>query len=835
MEILCPSPPPSPYPAVDGQRRIHYGGRRELHSGEAWVHVAVGRSPEKTLGLLRWTLRRFGCGRIALLHVHQPSPLIPTLLGKIPAGQATEELVVSHRKSEKEEMNKILLSYLAFCHRAKVQATLLVTENDQIHDGILALVNQYEITRLVMGSTPDNCFKLKASCGKESLVVRNAPAFCEIWFVWRGRHIWTREANAATDKNIALRNQDDAMTTKRIRLSSFSNIAVSLLDEGYITCETSTVVDHNQGIVSDNDQSIEYEVLGSPEANHLYNLSIANLQDPEYELNSTFWSDSSVQMETLQLYSKQILDRNINQVMVEAEGSRKEAFVELLRRKETESKVTNAFSRTKASESAEKHEIKMREELEILLVAARKQREELIKNKENAIAGLDSSMRRLAILDGRTKKISLRMDEVAVELEVIQSSIQNMRQKKLKMQKLKGRHVDQVEGCTYNHATLSNCTSAALVDDSYGFRELTLLDIQSATCKFSESFKIRSQGNGSVYKGEIMNKSVMIHKLHAHSIHSVRQFQQKVHILSKVRHPHLVTLFGACPEALCLVYEYLPNGSLHDCLFSKCSNPRLPWKIRARIVAEISSALLFLHSCKPQMIIHGDLKLENILLDTDFHCKLADFGISQLLMDGMKVYPSFCRDSEFNGSFPYADPEYQKTKVLTPKFDIYYFGIVILQLLTGKQEPVGLAGEVRHAMSCGKLSSVLDPTAGEWPMEVAGRLAEFGIRCSEASSRDRPELTPGTVRDLEQLHLMRERQVPSCFLCPILQEIMHDPQVCADGITYEGQAIREWMENGRETSPMTNLKLEHRSLTPNHALRLAIQDWLCHSRSSLKL
>lgn len=837
MEILSPSPPPSPCPAVDDQLRLRLrcGGRREQNLGEAWVHVAVGRSPEKTLGLLRWALRRLGCGRIALLHVHQPSPLIPTLLGKIPVAQATEELVLSHRKSEREEMNKILLAYLAFCHRAQVQATLLVTENDQIHDGILKLVNHYGITKLVMGSTPDSCFKLKASYGKESLMARNAPAFCEIWFVCRGRHIWTREASAATDKNIPVHNHDDVMTTERIRFSSYSNNAEAILDEGYSMCEALTTVILNQGIVSDYDRPNNYEALGAHDASHFYNMSISNCQDAESALNSTIWSDSSLRMETLQLYSKEILDRNLKQVMMEAEGSRKEAFIELLKCKETMSKVASSSARAKASESAERNEIKKREELEVLLVATRRHHEDLIKNKEKAVAGLDSSIRRLAILDAHAKRINLRMDEFAAELEVIQSSIETIRRKKLKIQKREDRHMDQVEGCTYIHATLPNCMSIVLGDDLYSFREFTLLDMQSATCKFSESFKIRSQGHGCVYKGEIMSRTVMIHKLHSHSIESVRQFQQEVYILSKVRHPHLVTLVGACPEALCLVYEYLPNGSLHDHLFSKCSNHRLPWKIRARTIAEISSALLFFHSCKPQMIIHGDLKLENILLDTDFHCKIADFCFSRLFTDGMKDYPSFLGGSELKGSFAYADPEYQRSKVLTPKTDIYYFGIVILQLLTGKQEPVGLAAEVRRAMSCGKLSSILDPTAGEWPMEVARRLAEFGLRCSEASSRDRPELTPGTVQDLEQLHLMSEREVPSSFLCPILQEIMHDPQVCADGLTYEGRAIRVWMENGRETSPVTNLKLEHRNLTPNHALRFAIQDWLCHSHSLLKL
>ncbi|CAL5016967.1 unnamed protein product [Urochloa decumbens] len=802
MEILGPSPPlPGSCP------HLRCGcGRREQHRGEPWVHVAVGRSPEKTLGLLRWALRRFGNPRIVLLHVHQPSPLIPTLLGKIPAAQATEELVLSHRKSEKEEMDKVLHSYLAFCRRAQVQATLLCTENDQIHGGILELVNNYRITKLVMGSTPDNCFKLKY--GKESLMASNAPAFCQIWFVWRGRQIWTREASAATDNTTTVHYQDDVMTTKRIRFSSYSNNAETRPDEGYVSGEA-LALDLNQVIISDHG---DYEALGAHEANHLYSMSMAKWQDT----NSTFLSDSSVHMDTLPLHSKEVLDRNLKQVMMEADGSRKEAFVELLKRKETESKVASAFARAKDFDSARKHEIKMMGELEVLLAATRKQHKDLIKNKERSVAGLESSVRRLATLDARAAKIKLQTDEFSEELEVIQSSIESLRQKKLKMPMAE---------------ELSNCMPNAFGDDLYGFREFTLLDMQSATCEFSESFKIRSQGHGCVYKGEIMNRAVMIYKLHPHSIESMNQFEREVYILSKVRHPHLLTLVGACPEALCLVHEYLPNESLHDRLFRRCNSNWLPWKIRARIVAEISGVLLFLHSRKPQMVIHGNLKLENILLDTECHCKIADFGFPWLFADGMKDSPSFGEGSDLKGSFPYADTEYKRSKVMTPKSDMYYFGMVILQLLTGKQELEGLAGEVRRAMSCGKLSSILDPTAGQWPVEVAGRLAELGLRCSETSSRDRPELTPGAVRDLEQLYFMREEQTPCSFLCPILQEIMHDPQVCADGLTYEGRAIREWMEAGRETSPVTGLKLEHRNLTPNHALRFAIQDWLRHSHT----
>ena len=122
-----------------------------------------------------------------------------------------------------------------------------------------------------------------------------------------------------------------------------------------------------------------------------------------------------------------------------------------------------------------------------------------------------------------------------------------------------------------------------------------------------------------------------------------------------------MALVGACPDAPCLVYEYLHNGSLHGRLFSECNTPLLPWKIRARIVAEISSALLFLRSCKPQMIVHGGLNLENILLDSNLHCKLADFGI---LTEDTKGYPAFtAAGSGLKGTFPYAAREYERSEV----------------------------------------------------------------------------------------------------------------------------------------------------------------------------
>lgn len=242
----------------------------------------------------------------------------------------------------------------------------------------------------------------------------------------------------------------------------------------------------------------------------------------------------------------------------------------------------------------------------------------------------------------------------------------------------------------------------------------------------------------------------------------------QVYALSKLRHPHLVNLIGVCPELLSLVYEYLPNGTLQYRLF--CRNPTtlLTWKVRTRIIAEISSALLFLHSSKPERIIHGNLKPDNIFLDSDLNCKIGDFGICRFVPEDTRTCPLFHRNTEPKGAFSYTDPEYQRTGVLTPKFDVYSFGIIILQLLTGKP-PLGLASEVRRAVLSGTLSLILDMNAGDWPCDVATKLAKFGLQCSEMNSRDRPDLTPELVRELDQLHLMEERPVPSFFLCPILQ------------------------------------------------------------------
>ncbi|KAK7258233.1 hypothetical protein RIF29_32792 [Crotalaria pallida] len=108
--------------------------------------------------------------------------------------------------------------------------------------------------------------------------------------------------------------------------------------------------------------------------------------------------------------------------------------------------------------------------------------------------------------------------------------------------------------------------------------------------------------------------------------------EELIDILSCMRHPNMVLLLGACPEYGILIYEYMANGSLDDCLFrKKKSCVVLPWQLRIRIAAEIATGLLFLHQAKPEPLVHRDLKPGNILLDKNYVCKISDVGLARLI------------------------------------------------------------------------------------------------------------------------------------------------------------------------------------------------------------
>ncbi|KAH7852081.1 hypothetical protein Vadar_020371 [Vaccinium darrowii] len=364
------------------------------------------------------------------------------------------------------------------------------------------------------------------------------------------------------------------------------------------------------------------------------------------------------------------------------------------------------------------------------------------------------------------------------------------------------------------------------------YRRYTKDEIEMATDSFSETKLIGEGSYGKVYRCNLDKIPVAVKVLRSDALEKIKEFLTEIEVLSQLRHPHIVLLLGACPEIGCLVFEYMENGSLEDFVSDESSRKPLPWFVRFRIAFEVACGLAFLHNSRPYPIIHRDLKPGNILLDRNYVSKIGDVGLAKLISNVTPDNITHYRDSAIFGTLHYVDPEYHRTGTVRPKSDLYAFGIIVLQLLAA-QHPNGLLLKFETALSNGWLYAILDKSIPDWPLAEAEELAQMALKCSKLRCRDRPDLETEVLPLLKRLADMADasskvqrnsNHAPSHYYCPILQEVMEDPYIAADGFTYEHRAIKTWLER-RSLSPVTKLRLEHKVLIPNHTLRSAIEDW----------
>ncbi|XP_048628020.1 U-box domain-containing protein 52-like isoform X1 [Brassica napus] len=295
---------------------------------------------------------------------------------------------------------------------------------------------------------------------------------------------------------------------------------------------------------------------------------------------------------------------------------------------------------------------------------------------------------------------------------------------------------------------------------SHGFvryRKYTVEEIEEATSNFDESKKVGEGGYGPVFRGYLDHTSVAVKVLRPDAAQGRSQFQKEVEVLSCIRHPNMVLLLGACPEFGILVYEYMAKGSLEDRLFMQGNTPPISWQLRFRIAAEIATGLLFLHQTKPEPIVHRDLKPANVLLDYNYVSKISDVGLARLVPAVAENVTQY-RVTSAAGTFCYIDPEYQQTGMLGVKSDVYSLGIMLLQILTGKQ-PMGLTYYVEQAIEEGRLKDMLDPAVPDWPMEEAMSLAKLSLQCAELRRKDRPDLGKEILPELNRLRDIGEESL----------------------------------------------------------------------------
>lgn len=321
---------------------------------------------------------------------------------------------------------------------------------------------------------------------------------------------------------------------------------------------------------------------------------------------------------------------------------------------------------------------------------------------------------------------------------------------------------------------LNRHRSAGLLPPVFTFDEL-----ESSTNRFDPKRKIGDGGFGSVYLGQLPDtRFVAVKQLH-HFHHratvsgggrafSTKSFCNEILILSSIDHPNLVKLHGYCsdPRGLLLVYDYVPNGTLADHLHGNRSlyrNGALSWHVRVDIALQIAMAIEYLHFFVQPPIVHRDITTSNIFVEKDMRVKLGDFGLSRLLALPEKIEDSEASTNNNNsstgfvwtgpqGTPGYLDPDYHRSFQLTEKSDVYSYGVVLLELVTGmkavdrrrEKREVALAEMVVSRIQMGLLHQVVDPVlaaveGGHVVKESVGAVAELAFRCVADDKDDRPD------------------------------------------------------------------------------------------------
>ncbi|XP_062229830.1 probable serine/threonine-protein kinase PBL19 isoform X1 [Phragmites australis] len=304
-------------------------------------------------------------------------------------------------------------------------------------------------------------------------------------------------------------------------------------------------------------------------------------------------------------------------------------------------------------------------------------------------------------------------------------------------------------------------------------RVFDLEELSSATNGFSRALKVGEGGFGYVYRAFFRSAGggrvvLAVKRLNQRSLQGHKQWLAEVQFLGVLEHPNLVKLIGYCAvdseesKHRLLVYEFMPNKSLDDHLFNR-AHPPLSWRMRLQIMIGAARGLDYLHEGVPEVqVIYRDFKASNILLDADFKPKLSDFGLAREGPTEGKTHVS----TAVVGTHGYAAPDYIETGHLTAKSDVWSFGVVLYEILTGRrslersrpaEEQKLLEWVRRHPPDSEGFRAIMDPRlGGRYRMAAAREVARLADRCLGKNAKERP-----TMRDVvEELERVLQMEPP---------------------------------------------------------------------------
>ncbi|XP_039168881.1 chitin elicitor receptor kinase 1 isoform X1 [Eucalyptus grandis] len=277
--------------------------------------------------------------------------------------------------------------------------------------------------------------------------------------------------------------------------------------------------------------------------------------------------------------------------------------------------------------------------------------------------------------------------------------------------------------------------------------EFSYEELAKATENFSLANKIGEGGSGAVYYAELRGEKAAIKKM---DMQASKEFLAELKVLTHVNHLNLVRLIGYCVEgSLFLVYEYIENGNLSQHLRRSDREPLL-WSTRVQIALDSARGLEYIHEHTVPVYIHRDIKSANILIDKNFHGKVADFGLTKLT----KVEGA-CLQTRLVGTFGYMPPEYARCGDVSPKVDVYAFGVVLYELISAKEAVVKANGSIAELKGLvalfeevlnqpdprEDLRKLVDPRLGDdYPLDSVWKVAQLAKACTQENPQLRPSM-----------------------------------------------------------------------------------------------